>query len=400
MQNQWFMNALPIIETIEKHGYQAFFVGGCVRDLLSGRPIGDIDITTSAKPEVIQELFDKVIPVGIEHGTVIVRYNQVSYEVTTFRSEGEYSDNRHPDEVTFIDELDKDLERRDFTINALAMNKDGEIIDLFGGQEDIQQKIIRTVGNASERFKEDALRMIRALRFSSQLGFRIHSNTLKQMTTLRSDIQHLAVERIEKECAKLFAGDYVSYGVNYLEQTEIYRYLPVFSKYPILIEKVNPDLNPLLSFGECIAYFHLLLPDVTVKEWIKSWKCSNQLLREANEIVTAYHQYNNIGLDNWLVYNLETDFYEGFVRVSNLMGNNRKVSLDNLFKLQNELPIQSRKMLAINGNDLVALFPDAKKGPWLQKLLRDIEKAVVYREVPNSKQEIKEWIRCNPPVIN
>ena len=126
-----FLQAIPVLEHIEKHQHKAYFVGGCVRDYLLKRPIGDIDIATSASPSFIQKIFPKVIPVGIEHGTVIVRHNHESFEVTTFRIDGDYTDKRHPDSVVFIDNIDKDLERRDFTINALAMDLNGNMIDLF-----------------------------------------------------------------------------------------------------------------------------------------------------------------------------------------------------------------------------------------------------------------------------
>src|SRR5690625_1954927 len=145
MLPQSFKKAKPIIDQIEKHGYKAYFVGGCVRDYLLKHDIGDIDIATSASPEDIIRLFSTVIPVGIEHGTVIVRHDHESYEVTTFRVDGTYSDHRHPDSVKFIDQIDYDLQRRDFTINAIAMDKNGQILDLFDGQKDISQKIIRTV---------------------------------------------------------------------------------------------------------------------------------------------------------------------------------------------------------------------------------------------------------------
>src|SRR5690625_359631 len=145
MRTKSFLTGIEVIEKLEAYDYQAFFVGGCVRDLLLERSIGDIDIATSASPSAVQQVFDKVIPVGMEHGTVIVRHKHQSFEVTTFRVDGEYTDQRHPDEVKFINTIDKDLERRDFTINALAMDKNGITIDLFNGKKNIKEKIIRTV---------------------------------------------------------------------------------------------------------------------------------------------------------------------------------------------------------------------------------------------------------------
>src|SRR5690625_2354099 len=207
-----FQTASEVIDKLEENGHEAFFVGGSVRDFLLNKEVKDIDIATSASPTVVQTLFDKVIPVGIDHGTVIVRHKGVSYEVTTFRQDGTYSDQQHPDEVIFINTIEEDLKRRDFTINALAMNKQGNIIDLFEGQKDIQLKKIRSVGNARERFLEDPLRIIRALRFSSQLGFEIETETLHQMKRLNKEIETVAVERLTNEFTKLFQGEFVQTG--------------------------------------------------------------------------------------------------------------------------------------------------------------------------------------------
>src|SRR5699024_6516541 len=200
--------------------------------------IKDIDITTSATPAEVQQLFSKVIPVGIEHGTVLVRHHLESYEVTTFRVDGDYSDNRRPDAVEFIRDIEQDLQRRDFTINALAMDKHGNMTDLFNGQQDIERKSIQTVGDGMQRFKEDALRIIRALRFSSQLGFQIESSTLKNMNECKKDIEHLSVERITNEMEKFFSGEYIQNGLDYLSQTEIYLNLPVFKDEPSLFGKL------------------------------------------------------------------------------------------------------------------------------------------------------------------
>ncbi len=196
--------AADVLNILESHGYKAYFVGGCVRDLLCGHDVGDIDIATSATPDAVQEIFDKVIPVGLEHGTVIVRHAHQSYEVTTFRTDGDYSDQRHPDSVEFMQTIDEDLKRRDFTMNALAMDKEGIIIDLFGGQKDIQRGLIRTVGNGVDRFQEDPLRIIRAVRFASQLGFSIATETLDAMKTAKQEMETIAVERIAHEMEKFF----------------------------------------------------------------------------------------------------------------------------------------------------------------------------------------------------
>lgn len=192
-----------IINTLNENGYEAYVVGGCVRDSLLNRVPGDWDITTSAKPEEVKRLFHKTIDTGIQHGTVTVRMHGESYEVTTYRIDGEYEDNRHPKNVTYTSELCEDLMRRDFTINAMAYCPSQGLIDIFGGVDDLNNKIIRCVGNASERFDEDALRTLRAIRFAGQLGFDIEQGTYDAICTHAGNIANVSAERIRVELTKL-----------------------------------------------------------------------------------------------------------------------------------------------------------------------------------------------------
>ena len=171
-----------IIHTLQLHGFEAYAVGGCVRDSILGREPGDWDITTSAMPEETKALFDKTFDTGIEHGTITVLLNHEGYEVTTYRIDGKYEDSRHPKEVTFTRNLKEDLLRRDFTINAMAYNDKDGIVDIFGGMQDLEKHMIRCVGNARERFSEDALRILRGVRFAAQLGFEIDEETKEGMS--------------------------------------------------------------------------------------------------------------------------------------------------------------------------------------------------------------------------
>jgi len=177
-------------------------VGGCVRDTLLKRPIHDWDITTSALPEQTMACFDRCIPTGIKHGTVTVLYDWVQAEVTTFRTDGAYSDSRHPEYVTFVSTLAKDLARRDFTVNAMAMDEKENIVDLYGGRQDLSDKIIRCVGEPDLRFREDALRMLRAMRFSAQLGFRIEESTQQAILRNSKLCESLSAERVRDEVEK------------------------------------------------------------------------------------------------------------------------------------------------------------------------------------------------------
>lgn len=197
-----------IIDTITKAGYEAFAVGGCIRDMLLNRTPDDYDITTSASCEIVKSLFRRCLDTGIKHGTVTVMLKDKGYEVTTYRVDGIYEDCRHPKDVTFTKDLSEDLRRRDFTINAMAYNEEIGLVDLFEGRKDIENKLIRCVGNPYERFGEDALRMLRAVRFSAQLGYEIDEETKKAVSSLAGNISKISEERIQVELLKMVISDH------------------------------------------------------------------------------------------------------------------------------------------------------------------------------------------------
>lgn len=195
-----------IIGQLERRGHEAYAVGGCVRDTMLSRVPGDWDITTSARPEQVKEIFHRTIDTGIQHGTVTVLLHHVGYEVTTYRIDGEYADNRHPDQVEFTNNLNLDLERRDFTINAMAYNDARGLVDPYDGMGDLKRSVIRCVGNPDERFDEDALRMLRAVRFSGQLGFQIEEQTRQAIIRRAGFLKHVSAERIRVEIMKLLTS--------------------------------------------------------------------------------------------------------------------------------------------------------------------------------------------------
>ena len=191
-----------IIETLLHAGFEAYYVGGCVRDTLLGRPVHDWDITTSARPEQVMAVFPRCIPTGVKHGTVTVLLDGCTAEVTTYRVDGEYEDARRPEHVEFVRSLREDLARRDFTVNAMAMDRSGRITDLFDGRDDLHARVIRCVGDPDRRFSEDALRMLRAIRFSAQLGFSVESETMEALRRQRSLCARLSCERVQTEAEK------------------------------------------------------------------------------------------------------------------------------------------------------------------------------------------------------
>ena len=207
-----------IIETLEQNGYEGYAVGGCVRDSILGRMPNDWDITTSASPQQVKNLFLRTVDTGIQHGTVTVLMGKEGYEVTTYRVDGEYEDGRHPKEVIFTASLEEDLRRRDFTINAMAYNDREGLVDIFGGRADIENKVIRCVGESAERFGEDALRIMRAVRFSAQLGFTVDQDTAAAAKELAGTLAKISAERIQAELVKLLVSphpDYLRYAWEY-----------------------------------------------------------------------------------------------------------------------------------------------------------------------------------------
>jgi len=228
-----------IIQTIENAGFEAYAVGGCIRDSILNREPDDWDITTSATPEEVKGLFKHTVDTGIQHGTVTVLIKKECYEVTTYRIDGAYEDGRHPKEVSFTSLLSEDLRRRDFTINAMAYNDTQGLVDLFGGQEDLNAGIIRCVGDAKERFQEDALRMMRAVRFSAQLGYEIEENTAKAIQELAPSLSRISVERIQIELLKLLLSPHPQYIQKMYEMGMTNVFLPEFDR---MME--TPQNNP------------------------------------------------------------------------------------------------------------------------------------------------------------
>lgn len=240
-----------IIETLTAAGYEAYAVGGCIRDSMLGRVPNDWDITTSAAPENVKSLFSRTVDTGIKHGTVTVLMDREGFEVTTYRIDGIYEDGRHPKEVTFTASLKEDLRRRDFTINAMAYNEQTGLVDLFGGMQDIERGMIRCVGNAEERFTEDALRMLRAVRFSAQLGYGIEEDTKKAIRKLAPNLKRISAERIQAELVKLVVSDHPDYLRTACETGITEQILPEFD-----LCMRTPQNNPhhCYSVGEHILH--------------------------------------------------------------------------------------------------------------------------------------------------
>ena len=413
-----------IISQLEAAGFEAYAVGGCVRDSLLGREPDDWDVTTSAKPLQVKEVFRHTIDTGIQHGTVTVMLDHEGFEVTTYRIDGEYEDSRHPKEVIFTTNLVEDLKRRDFTINAMAYNDRSGIVDAFGGMEDLDKGVIRCVGEARERFREDALRMLRAVRFSAQLGFVIADDTRAAITELAPSLVKISAERIQVELVKLLMSKHPDYMRDAYQLGITKIVLPELDE-AFLTEQNNP--HHMYSVGEHLMqtllhteadksiriaallhdigkprtkttdadgidhfYGHAQLGEKMAFDVLKRLKFDNDTITKVRKYV-QYHDYdiepnpksvrraiNKIGeayFAQVLVLKkadaLAQSTYQREEKLEHL------ATVWNLYEeILNQCQCVSLKTLAITGNDLIALgVPKGKMiGSMLQELLEDVIK--------------------------
>lgn len=388
-QIETFAKALPIIKSLKRAGYEAYFVGGAVRDYLLERAVEDVDITTDARPEEVQALFKRVIPVGLEHGTVIVRMSGISYEVTTFRMFDE-----EKKEFLFGQSLAKDLQYRDFTMNALAMDEQGQIIDLFEGRKALEQKKIQAVQDADGRLREDPLRMVRACRFVSQLNFTIEEGTLQAIKKCRGQLADVATERLKDEVSTLVTSPYMSKAIDYLVASRLIEEFPVFEQNKNYIKLLQEHKKPFHTFFHMVSYLVYQDSTVSINQWIKKWKGSNEEKHLAHHLYQAVQLYSKYKVHPWLIYHLDESLDEPFVQIIDTIYRVH-IGVEKLKEIRSALPIQSRQDLVITGHTLMKWFSDRKPGKWIESMLEEIEKAVIFNEINNHEEEIKEWISCH-----
>ena len=374
-----------VIRRLEKGGHEAVFVGGAVRDHLLKKIAKDIDIATSAEPDEVKAVFANTIDVGIAHGTVLVIVDNEAIEVTTFRTEGTYTDHRRPDIVHFVKTLREDLLRRDFTMNALAMTKNGKLIDLFNGEKDLAEKVIRAVGNPIERFHEDALRMLRAVRFSSVLDFDIEPGTLQAIRDNAHQIKHVSIERIKIEMDKLFTGVNPMKALNTLFTSQLGVELSLITKK---LEELKRAL-PFVTATEGWAFF-ATIAGISPSKLGNHFKLSND---ERNFIKAVHKVYtkrliSDFTINDYYLYDLQVlKCAEKFIRARNV---DTVLSDSEIEERKMSLPIQSKKDLVVNGKDLME-WADLSGGPWTGEWIKNIEEAVLHGKCKNKPNKIRDW---------
>ncbi|MEX2784810.1 CCA tRNA nucleotidyltransferase [Streptococcus sp. H49] len=394
-----FQEALPILNKIKKAGHQAYFVGGSVRDALLGRPIHDVDIATDAYPQEMKQLFPRTADIGIEHGTVLVLHRGAEYEVTTFRTEEAYVDYRRPSSVSFVRSLTEDLRRRDFTINALALDEEGEVIDHFAGLSDLKHGILRAVGEPSERFSEDALRIMRGFRFAASLNFQLEPATFTAMTACAPLLANISVERLFVECDKLFLSPYWKQGLKALIDSGAFTYLPGLQGKEKELLRLREELSDSFVFAsseQAWAFLILMIKPADSRQFLRLWKVSNQFQKTVLKLTAIYNLRNQEQLDKKMVYDYGRNLLliaEGLREAQGL-----SVSFALIEELYQELPIYSKREIAVNGKILIKEL-GLKPGPALGLILDNIEGAVVAGQLDNTKSAIFSYIAAHYPDI-
>lgn len=374
MTTNW-THAFEVVKILQEAGYRAYIVGGAVRDHLLGIACKDIDVATDALPENVQELFPKTFATGIAHGTVTVLHGD-AIEVTTFRVESEYIDKRRPSEVRFVRELKDDLSRRDFTINALAMGIDGEIIDYYGGKEDLQNKLIRAVGQPKERFEEDALRILRGIRLAGQLGFSIETQTRQAMTEASHLLAWIAKERIKQEVSRIWTMVDPEISLRELKHPHFDEFLP--GVFTILPERHTP----FESTAEGWAWFHYFQPDTY------EFPYSNDEKRLNKEVVALMKRVSSEG---W-TYQSVFDSSESAVRVCWEISQSKPFATkQHLLRWLQDAPIRFPKDLALTGHDLMQL-KQRNSGPWIKKTNERMADEILAGNILNTRDALKKWV--------
>ena len=386
--------AAELLDTLHRAGYAAYVVGGCVRDSLLGLTPHDWDLCTSALPQQGMELFgeEKCIPTGLQHGTVTVKQGGGLYEITTFRTEGTYTDGRHPDEVHFVPDVREDLARRDFTINAMAYNAKEGLIDPFGGQDDLQSGILRAVGVPHQRFTEDALRILRLYRFAARFGFAIDPPTAQAAQELCAHLDCVSVERIEEELAKLLSA---SAPAAYLDEKILGVVLPELSPEALAAAKPVVDACPAgeRALPVRLAALLLSLGEDGTRRTLRRLRCSNACIEETavlvREAVPGVPVSLNIYARRLLgKYNLCT--VQRLAALGTALQPERSADFAALSELAEQLDADGVccrvSQLAVNGRDLMAAGVPA--GPGIRKMLEALLDGVIREEYPNERQAL------------
>ncbi|HEM6556103.1 TPA: CCA tRNA nucleotidyltransferase [Streptococcus suis] len=388
-----FQEALPILEKIKAAGYEAYFVGGSVRDAILGRPIHDVDIATSSYPQETKQIFSRTIDVGIEHGTVLVLEGKKEYEITTFRTEEEYVDYRRPSQVSFVRSLEEDLKRRDFTVNAFALDEEAQIVDLFDGMTDLENRTLRAVGIPAERFNEDALRIMRGFRFAATLDFEIEPTTFTAMVETAPLLEKISVERSFIEFDKLLMADFWRKGLRAMIDSKAYNFLPDLAGKSDELEAMLTSLTEEFRFStseQAWALLFVCLGIDNIKSFLKKWKTSNDFQRSVVKLVEIYQLRQAGPVTKQICFKYGKEFLYLVEELRQAQG--LVTDFAAIDKIDQALTIHDKHEIVVNGGHLMKTF-DLKPGPVLGELLKEVEFQIVEGQLENEEQAIMTFVK-------
>lgn len=355
--------SLKVLEEIVNHGYEAYIVGGFVRDYLLGNKSNDIDIATNATPKELREIFKEDSVSGDDYGSVTVIFKNIRFEITTFREEIGYVDNRRPAEIRYIDSLEKDLVRRDFTINAICIDSKGDIIDLLNGRSDLDKRIIKTIGDARKKFEEDALRILRAVRFATILNFDLDEEVVNAIKEFKYLIKNLSYQRKKEELDKIFSSPNAKSGIELILELGLDKELEI------------ENLNKVEVTSSLISIWSVL--DVSDKYPFTNNE--KDLISKINEAIN----FNNLDAMNLYKYGLY---------VNSVAGEIKGLNIKDITEAYSRLAIQSRKDIALESDEIMEVL-NKEPGSYLKTIYEDLENEILYRRLDNNKDSILNYIK-------
>jgi len=383
-----FENGIIIIKTLKENNFEAFFVGGCVRDFLLDKTPNDIDITTNAKPYEIKKIFENTIPTGEKYGTMTVVINDQHIEVTTYRTDVGILDSRHPKRVEYSSKVVEDVKRRDFTVNGMIMDENFEIIDFVGGKLDLEKKIIRTIGNPNLRFDEDLLRILRAFYFQAKLDFYIHNDTLSAINEKSVNITNISKERILQEMIKILKSPYYKKALITMGKSQIRNYLPGLKLGLEYLSTLFDTDYHKLDVKVDVFFTICFILNGSVDNFY-GFSNRNLNLYENAVIVATNKSY----LDPLTLFKYGLEIPTLAARCNAILKKDRLV-IKEIEKVYEDLPIKALCDLKINGN-IILNVTDKKMGAWVGKLINEIAYKVIKKELPNNKEVLIKYIKDN-----
>ncbi len=376
--NEYINRGKEILRELKANGYEAYFVGGAVRDYLLNLDFKDVDITTNALPEEVMNVFDTVKETGKKYGSVTVILDQFRYEVTTYRFDGEYKDNRRPEEVMYSKKVLDDLSRRDFTMNAIIMDEDEIIYDHFNAKQDLNDRVIRTINDSTKRFSEDALRMLRAFRFVSKLGFDLDDNTLKGIKNCKHLVQNISIERVMIELEKTLVGPYRNKALKYMEDTLFDEELYGIKDGLRYLSTLKQVLSPVESFIICFIK----------GSWDSSWRFSNKQGRLIKQVMNLHEVTREDSFNEFILFVNTKEVCLLVNKINVLLG--YKDQEERVTEIGDNLIVKAVCDLTFKGQDILQLTT-LKKRSVIALVIDDLLYNVIMGILPNDYDILKEF---------